>query len=670
MKLMDALTVTAAAALLLPAAGNAQRATNADADTFRLAPVVVTATRLPTPITEAPGSITVISGEELRARGVRTVADAVRLAPGVAVAQSGGPGGLSAVFMRGGESDYVQVLVDGVQANEPGGAFNWAHLDAADIDRIEIVRGPASVLYGSDAVAGVVQVFTRSGGEPRIQAGATTRSGSRIDSERAYRTHTLDASLAGGMDVIALAGTVLDYGVNASRTSSTGMYAFNSDYGATTASTRLNLRADRGDVALSARLNDNTYHYPTTGSGAVVDPNQFATGRSWSLGADLGYRVVQALELRLHATSYRTDSRTEDPADHDDDGSFWSTGELVRDRVDARANWRLGAMTLSTGVDRQWQHGTTELESVSEWGVYTDETDDRRTNTGGYAQIHGVVVPGVAITLGGRLDRNSVFGSFATGRAAASWAPAAGTRVHAAAGTAFKEPTFFETYAVGFTRGNPDLQPEESFSWEAGLEHGLLDGRISGSATLFRQRFRNLIQYTAAPPSETAPHYNNVGSASANGLELGAAADLTPRLALNGHYTLTRTNVTDEGYGTDVAFRQGERLLRRPEHLVTVGATLRATDALRAMLDVRHVGEREDLDFTDPARWEGIRTTLDAYTTVDAGAELGLFRRSAAAMTVTLRVRNVFDTDYVEIYNFPRPGRVFELGGRTRVPLR
>jgi vitamin B12 transporter len=664
---LAALSLLPSLLLLLPHGAAAQQ--RPEPDTVRLAPVVVTATRLPTPLAQAPGSITVITGEELRQRGIRMVADAMRLVPGTTVVQSAGPGGLTSVFIRGGESDYVQVLVDGVQANDPGGAFNWAHLRADDIDRIEIVRGPASVLYGSDAVTGVVQIFTRAGGAPRVEASAATHRGSRFESDAAFATHAFDASVAGATSLDAVAGGRLNYGFNAGRLSSTGLYAFNSDYTNIGVSGRLQLAAQRGDAAVSVRHNDNRFHYPTTGSGRVVDPNQFATGRTWSVGADGGYHFSSAVELRLNATSYTFDSRTEDPADHEDDGSFWHTGEQARRKLDARLNWSAGSFVLTGGVERQWQHGMTALESVSQWGVYTDETDDERTNTGVYAQLHGAPLPAVAVTLGARLDENSAFGAFRTGRAAASWAPIDGARLHVAAGTAFKEPTFFENYAVGFTRGNPDLEPEQSVSREAGAQYALLQGRLTFGATWFDQRFSNLIQYTATPAAG-APNYSNVGDATARGLEVELTGTPAPHLSLQAQYTLTRTRVTDAGYGSDMAFRQDKRLLRRPEHQASAGAAFRVADAVRARADLRYVGERDDLDFTDPAEWNGIPTALAAYTTVDSGVEIDLLRRRPAGLTASLRVRNLFDADYVEIYNFPRPGRVFELGVRTALPMR
>src|SRR3954467_7191610 len=134
-------------------------------DTTQLKELVVTATRLATPANAVTSSVTVISGEDLRARGVRFVQDALRDVPGASVVQVGSYGGVSSLFLRGGESDYVKVLIDGVPVNQSGGSYNWANLTTDNIDRIEVLRGPASVIYGSDAMSGVVQIFTRRGGE-------------------------------------------------------------------------------------------------------------------------------------------------------------------------------------------------------------------------------------------------------------------------------------------------------------------------------------------------------------------------------------------------------------------------------------------------------------------------------------------------------------------------
>jgi vitamin B12 transporter len=635
-------------------------------DTFRLREVVVTATRVPTALGAAPGSVTLLTADELRMRGVQTAAEALRLVPGMTVMQSAGPGAQSSVFMRGGESDYIQVLVDGVHVNDVGGAYNWAHLRADDIDRIEVVRGPASVLYGSDAVAGVVQIFTRAGGAPRIQAGFTGARGERAIGEGTFATNTWDASFSGTATPAALGPATLRYGASAARTSSTGLYELNNDYENTTASGRVQLAAAAGDLAVTARNTDHRYHFPTSGSGAIVDPNQFATGSSLALSVDGGVRLLPRLELRLLGTSHTTDSRNEDPADDETEAAwFWNTAEETRRKLDARVNAFLPAsLVLTAGVEREWQDARTALESVSSWGTFTDESGESRRNTGFYAQLHGTPVRGLSATAGARSDDNEAFGTFRTGRLAVSWLPAAGARLHTAVGTAFKAPTFFETFATGFTRGNPDLQPERARSWEAGAEYAFAEGMLTVGGTWFDQRFRNLIQYTAAPPSPQAPNYFNVGSARARGAELSAAAALAGA-EVRVAYTLTDTRVLDEGFGTDVAFQQAQRLLRRPEHQVHASLDAALTGRLRGLLDVRYTGERDDLDFTDPAQWQGVRVVLPAYTVVDLAGAWTVSLRRDSDVELTLRVRNLLDEQYQEIFNFATPGRVLQLGVRA-----
>jgi vitamin B12 transporter len=635
-------------------------------DTFRLRELVVTATRLPTPVAEAPGSITVVTGAQMRERGQRFVADALRSVPGVSVTHSAGPGSLTAVFLRGGESDYVQVLVDGVQVNDPGGSFDWSHLRADDIERIEIVRGPASVLYGSDAVAGVVQVFTRSGGAPRLETGlSSARGAKRGAADRGdFDTHALDASLTGATTA---GGVAIQYGASVVHARSNGLFAYNSDYRNTAGGIRARLMHERGDIAFTTRFTDRIYHYPTSGSGAVIDPNQFALGDTRSFGLDAGVRLLPALELRALAALHAASTRSDDPADDASDGTFWSTADQQRRSIDARLNLTLPyTAVLTVGAEREWQEAQTAYESTSEFGTFTDETDDARTAMGWYVQLHGTPLRRIAVTVGGRVDDSETFGTFHTGRAALSVQPTKSSRVHIAAGTAFKEPTFFENFATGFTRGNAALQPEQSRSVEAGVEQSFGSGALTLSGTAFQQRFRNLIQYTAAPAPDE-PNYHNVGAARARGAEVGLVTSHAAT-TMSVSYTYTSTRVTDAGLGEDVAFRAGSRLLRRPEHTGVIDITARITPDARALIGARFVGQREDLDFTDPAEWAGIRTTLAGYTVVDAGVVWTL-RLGGSAVDLNAGVRNVLDADYHEIYNFPTAGRVVHVGIRAGVAL-
>lgn len=635
-------------------------------DTVRLRDLVVTATRLETPIGAAPGSVTVVSGAAMRESGHRFLVDALRAVPGLAFVQSAGPGALTSLFIRGGEADYVQVLVDGVQVNDPGGAFDWAHLRTEDVDRIEIVRGPASVLYGSDAVSGVVQIFTRAGGPPRLDVGATTARGDRRGTMagESFDTHALDAALTGRSALPFGRDAILRYGLSAAHATSTGLFAFNSDYDNTNISGRVRLEGLRADVSVTGRAMDTEYHYPTDGGGTVVDRNQFADGATRTLGVDAGLDLANAVELRVLATLHRSESRTDDPPDSAADGRFRSTADQLRRAIDARANIGLPHRTVITlGAEREWQEAQTAFESAGGGFDFSDETDEERANTGWYAQVHGTPFNALSITIGGRLDDNDAFGTFHTGRAALSWHPLPHARLHASVGTAFKEPTFFENFATGFARGNPDLEPERARSWEAGAEY-VLRGVLTLGATWFDQRLRNLIQYTFTTPDPESPNYHNVGAARARGAELTAAAEVGG-LHATAAYTYTSTRVSDDGFGEDPAFEAGRPMLRRPAHQASITAALRLTPALDARLAARWVGERTDLDFTDPARFSGVRTTLEEYTLLDAAIAYAMLR----GIDLTAGVRNLLDTDYEEVFNFPTPGRVFHVGVRAGVGL-
>src|SRR6266702_8504444 len=208
-------------------------------DTVMLTPVVVTATRLPTPADAVPAAVTVLTGEALRSQGIRTVAEALRTVPAAHVVVTDAYGSQTSLFLRGGNSDYVKVLIDGVPQNAPGGAYDFANLTTDNVERIEVVRGPASVLYGSDAVTGVVQIFTRDGrGAPRaaVAFGGGT-----------YATNAVAVSASGGDDRVG-------YAIGLSRFASDGIYRFNNDYRNEVLSGRLRLKPDaRTDAAMSVR---------------------------------------------------------------------------------------------------------------------------------------------------------------------------------------------------------------------------------------------------------------------------------------------------------------------------------------------------------------------------------------------------------------------------------
>jgi vitamin B12 transporter len=651
-----------AALLMVPGALTAQRPTSQAKDTITLQPIVVTATKLPIPVSATGAAVTVITGKDLRDRGLRRVVDALRTVPGVAIAQLGGTGAVASVFMRGGESDYVQVLVDGVQVNDPGGSYDWAHLTTDDVDRIEVVRGPVSVLYGSDAVAGVVQIFTRNGtartdASAQIIGGRGERVGAGASGS--YSASDMNASLSGSRPLSR--GLTLSGSASASRLNSDGGYAFNNDYDNTTLSGKLDVaRGDRAHAGISVRSVEQTFHYPTSGSGAIVDRNQLNDGTSLALGLNGGIRLTPVFETVAQLSSYRSRTGGRNPEDNPGDGFANSSADVRRMSGELRLNSYLARSTVATvGVEAEHEKGSTTFDSDGPFGPFNSATNDERTNRGYFAQLLSTPVSRVTFSGGVRVDDNEAFGSFTTGRASATVRVTELLSLRGAIGSGFKEPTFLENYATGFAVGNPDLQPEHSRSGEVGVEINAHRAQLGG--TLFDQRYRDLIQFTFNTPSVESPNYFNIGAARARGVELTAAAVATGRVRLNAEYTYVDSEVEDAGFGEDMAFVDGARLLRRPTHHASVTATAQATNALTTTLSVIYTGNRDDLDFTDPGNFAGSRVVLPAHTTVDGSASYRLPVRAAAA-SLLLRVSNLLDERYDEVFNFPAARRLVWLG--------
>jgi vitamin B12 transporter len=622
-------------------------------DTVVLKPVVVTATRVPTRADAVTAAVTVIRGESLRARGIRTVADALRETLGATVVETSGPGSQTSLFLRGGESDYVKVLLDGVSLNQPGGAYTFAHLTTDDVDRIEIVRGPVSVLYGSDAVAGVIQIFTRTGlggGIPRVQAEAGTGS---------HGTSRVGGSVTGGT-------ARLGYSLGFSRFAADGLFPVNSGYQNTTITTRLRLTPDvRSDAAVTVRHSDGVFHYPTDGAGRIVDANQAATDRGPAVAVEIGRRVTRRLETRLFLGSTDSDGRLDDDPDAPGDTTliFHSRDQIRRRSADLRANWQAGTAALITaGIaleDGHLRHS--DACQFYSGGAFFDCSGppmDRTRWT--HAVFFQWLADGgsgrpVSANIGARLEDNQQFGTFATWRAGAAWRLDGATRLRAAAGTGFKEPTFLEAYATGFVTGNPDLRPERTFSWEGGIEHSVPGTSVSIAATYFDQRFSDLVVYDFS----RTPNYVNIAAAKSAGAEV--AVDWTPRngLSVSLSYTYLDTRVLDGG--GDPTFATGKRLIRRPANTAVLRLASRLGRRGAATLGARFVGDRDDLDFsTFPAA----RVTLHPYTRVQATVEYTVLQGRGWGPGLTLQAQgeNLLGDMGREIANFPVRGRTLFFG--------
>ncbi len=630
--------------LPLPAAGQIRP--------IELEGFIVTGTPVPRTARSVASHVTVLDGGDLRLRGVARVVDALAEVPGLVVVQGGSYGSATSTFFRGAESDHMKVLVDGVEMNQAGGSFDFSGLLLSDVERIEIVRGPASALYGSDALAGVIHIITRRGKGP-LQADISIGGGS-------YGRWNWDADLHGSKGTSG-------YSLSAARETTDGILEFNNRFENTVLSGKFfSVWEDKTRIEISGRYSDRTYHFPTDGSGNVVDRNSFTFGREWSLMAEAGRMVSDRIEVVAAVKSYRwlggSDDRTDGPADTLGYFGYVSDDSFHRTVGDVRMNlapWTGSVVTFGLELEKESQ--SSESESFSQWGPSTGKDSYARQNQGYYAHLVSEL-SGWAGNVGVRLDDNEQYGGFFTYQAGLTYqVPSTGTRFRGNLGRGLKEPTFLEMSSSGFSIGNPDLKPERSRVWELGVEQTFGEGGLTASVTWFRQALEDLIQYTFTTPDPSGPNYFNVAAARTQGVEASLSAPLGG-LAISAAYTFMNSEVLDAGFdeGDGAVFVEGEELIRRPNHKGSVRATYAFANA-RLSGDVRWTGSRSDRDFS---AWPSTSVSLPSFTLLGIGGEVDLFMPAGRRPGMTLEVRgeNLFDREYQEVYGFDAPGRALFVG--------
>lgn len=618
---------------------------------------IVTGTPVPRTAGLVASHVSVLEGSDLRDRGLTRVVDALAELPGLVVVQNGSYGSTASTFFRGAESDHVKVLVDGVEMNQVGGAFDFSGLVVADVERIEVVRGPASALYGSDAVAGVIHVITKRGGGP-LRASLSSSAGT-------YGRRSFGGNLRGGSDRIG-------FSLAATRETSGGILPFNNDSENLVVSGKVHTAPDAATrLGINGRYGDRAYQFPTDGAGNVVDRNAFSFGEELGIGAELGRMFGDRVELMATVRTYRwdggSDDRSDGPADTLGFYGYVSDDSFRRTTGDVRLNmvpWP--GSVVSIGAEWEKYSQDSRSESFSQWGGSTGDARHQRWNRGFFGHI---VTEGgnLAANLGVRYDDNEQYGGFLTFQAGASYTVTSmGTVLRASVGKGLKEPTFFETASSGFSVGNPDLDPERSRVWDVGLEQPWGATGIISSLTWFNQDLEDLIQYAPVPPNQGDPNYFNVAEARARGLEatLSVPAGV---MTLSGAYTYLDSDVLDAGFneGEGATFVEGSPLIRRPKHQ----ANLQVTYPLgRVVLNgaARWTGMREDRDFSG---WPAAPVELPSFTVFDLGAEARLFEPmgNRPGVRLNVRVENLLDEAYQHVFGFDSPGRALLVGLRAEL---
>lgn len=597
--------------------------------------IVVTATRVPTPREQIASSVTVITAADLAARQDQSLPDALKEVPGLNLVQSGGPGGQTSIFMRGTNSNHTKVLVDGIDVSDPSnptGAFDFSQFLVQDIQKIEVLRGPQSGLYGSDAIGGVVNIITKSGNGPArftvsLQGGsfdtfnqAASVSGS---ADRFRYLFSLDHLHSGATPVTPL-GLLLP-----------GERRIDDYYDNLTASTKLGFDVtDHFDLGLVARYTDGKLRY--TGNDYNFFPAPPAASQSqndtqlfYSRLSAHGLAFEGALESTLGLAYGRNESEDHDPNGFPPNTAY--TGD--RFKADYQGNIHLANnQTLVVGAEHQRDEIREPISADT-------------TISSGYAELQSAFSAGFFSTLSARYDNNDRFGSKVTYRIAPVYTlERSGTMLKATVGTGFKAPTLSQMFqnftGFGFF-GNPDLKPERSVGYDLGFEQPFADNRFRFGATYFRNDVKGLIEANATS-------YTNIGHVITEGVESFLSYQPSGALTLRADYTYTKA--TDQA--TD------EELLRRPKNKATLRGTYQATPRLLLDATVLYVGGWVDgnRDFSI------LRLGVSGYTTVDLAATYDL----NANFSVFARINNLLDKSYQTPEGFLQPSIGAFAGVRLR----
>ncbi len=587
--------------------------------------VVVTATRTPAPTTTVGSSVDVIDRAAIEASEAPKAVDLLRNVSGLAVMRSGDIGGITSLFTRGGESDYTKILVDGIPVNQPGGAYDLSHLATDNISRIEIVRGPQSALFGSDAIAGVVQVFTRpGGGSPEFEYGAEGGS---------FATTDQRASLRGAWKQFDFSNAVSRFDTdNIGRNNDYRDGSYFGNYGYTPDS-RQSLRATLMYSSVKAGTPGvNAAGFTSFGPNNRMSRLERAGGLAYR--AFVGSRTTQHVAYRLY--------------DHDQ--YFYSAFGVstilhTRHRLEYRGDVEVPkAGTLSYGVDYDRENATVAVDRHF------------RNNSGYYVQQQFSAANRLNVTAGIRFEHNTTFENAATPRIAVSYRVMPGTRVRFNAGTGIKEPNFIENFSTNpFFRGNPDLRAERSRSWEVGVERSVWRERVTADLGWFDNRFRNLIELVTNP--DFTARYNNIGRSIARGAEFRVRSRVR-QLSAQANYTYIDGHV-QESTQTSFPFRPGDPLLRRPRHSADAGVTWTGR-RWTAHGSTRFVGRRADSDFFTFSR---PLFSNEPYCSSDAAFTYD-FPRFVSAY---VRFENIFNKSYQEVLGYQALGRSAVVGVRVRL---
>ncbi|MGH8094628.1 MAG: TonB-dependent receptor [Chthoniobacterales bacterium] len=588
--------------------------------------IVVSATRVPTPEEDSPASVSVITAEDLEQKQTERVADALREVPGLSVVQTGTAGQLTSVFTRGLNSEQTQVLLDGIPINQGlAGLFNFADLTTDDIDRIEIVRGPQSTIYGPSALAGVIQIFTKVGHGP--PTGEVSAEGGSYDTFR---------------EAFASSGSwkQFDYSLGGSRLDTDNARP-NNQYRNTDAVANLGW-SPNDQLRISGLF---TYSLSDAGNpNSIFAPRPFDNllTEIWLIAPHLDFKPFDWWEHKL-IVDYDHERQVNNP---NDDGFTGPTRALFKRLTidyqnDLRpAHW----LTLTSGFFYSDVVSGDEQPFVSQaFGPEPTFLHDHTDETAGFLQASATPLADLNLVAGGRFDHFNQFCDVWTYRFAGRYTiEKTETILHASYATGFSPPTSQDK----IFGNNFNLDPEKVRGFDAGLTQSLWEQRLTIGATYFHNDLSNVIGYNGEFDLV------NLGAARTQGLEIEAHARPLENLALAASYTYLDAQNTS---AADISQLPGARLPRRPRNEVYFSASYLWCRKLRTTAEAKFVNAREELNFGGP------NFDIEDYSFVNFAAEYACNRH----LTIFGRVDNLTNEHYAEVFGFPALGRAVYGGCRV-----
>jgi outer membrane cobalamin receptor len=601
--------------------------------------VVVTANAQPLELSQTPAPVDVVTRDEIHRRQLVSLADALQTLPGATIARTGREGGLTTFFLDGGNSNFTKFFIDGTPLNEPGGFLNLSNQTLDNIDKIEVVHGAESALYGTDAVSGVVQLFSHRGAtripEVNLFAEGGSFSSARGAAQIAGLLDAFDYSLAGSYFQTDGQGSN-DAFLNRSLSGNFG-------YGFT----------DSNRLRLTVRSNSSFAGIPGPILLRPPSPSQFERLKLLLVHLSWDFRTGSHWTHRISGHENRTLDTNGNPP------FFTSTDQFNRAGLQEQSTYTFRTGAVAAGYEYEVENGYPSLIT----GFHA-----RRNNQAGFLDARWLPIPRLTLSAGARPEANTTFGTRVVPRAGIVYVLRYGkgfwgdTRARFSYGQGFKEPALEQSFGSDpCFPGNSNLRPERSQTYDAGIDQFLAADRLRLSATYFNNRFRDIVSFTIDPTTTTACKYGtgtyfNTNLARARGVNLSGDFRLRRWLSVNGNYSHDDSRVLKSPNAFDPVQLPGNHLLRRP---VNSGSLIFNTSYRRWNLNLSgyFTGIRTDSDFL------GLGITHNpGYARFDLATSYLIAR----GISFSSRVTNLFDKQYQDAIGFPALGRDFRLGVNYR----